>query len=186
MGFTTFEKESLKNLIRAEKEISPIRENEIPEDALNYLKNSDLLHTLKDYSLFPRKHFHRVNKSENIVIVKLFDQKMDAREEIDKIVSILTPTFRIQIDFGFLIINGSDPADQKLRMVFPQRSLAVNEKIHINSSRDVETLIKEFDGLDRFALMKKVFALHQNQSCFDKSGFRPYCLLNMVFFLSKI
>ena len=186
MGFTKFEKESLKLLIRPEEETNALRDNEISEEARNYLKSSDLLHNLHDYSLFPKKFFHRKNKAENVVLIKYFDQKMSIYDEIERIASILTPVYRIQIDFGFLIVNGSDPENQKLRFVFAQRSLALNKKIHINSSEDIETLLNEFKNLDRFQLMKNVFTLHQNQSCFDKSGFRPYCLLNVVFFLAKI
>ena len=186
MGFTVFEKEALKSLIRPEKEIELLRQTEIPADALLYLRNSDLLHTVCDYSLFPRKHFHRINRSENIVLVKFYDADMNIHKEIEKVVSILTPIFRIQIDFGFLIVDGKNPEDQSFRYVFPQRSLALNEKIYINCANDVQTLLQEFEGLDRFSLLKKLYGLHQTQSSFDKSGYRPYCLLNMVFFLSKI
>ena len=186
MGFTKFEKESLKLLLRSEEETEKLRDAEISDEAREYLKNSDLRYYLKDYSLFPKKFVHRVNKAENIIIIKFFNQNMDIHDELMKITSVLTPVYRIQVDCGFLIINGSDPEKEKLRIAFAQRSLALNDKIHINSSEDVEKLLDEFKTLDRYSLMKKVFALHQNQSCFEKSGYRPYCLLNLVFFLAKI
>ena len=186
MGFTLYEKESLRNLVRPESETSPLRDEEISNEALDYLKSSELLDNIHDYALFPKKFFHRVNKSENIVLIKYFDQKIDVHDEIMKITSILTPTYRIQIDFGFLIINGNNPEKQEFRYVFPQRSLHINSKIHINSDNDLKILLSEFQDLDRVSLMRKIFTMHQNQSCFDKSGYRPFCLLNMVFFLAKI
>ena len=186
MGFTHYEKESLKLLIRDEKETDPIRDAELPTEALEYLRTSDLLHNVHDYALFPKKFFHRVNKAENIVLIKFWDSKMNVYDEIEKVVSYLTPTFRIQIDFGFLIINGHTREKQEFRYVFPQRSLALNNKIHINNEKDFETLLNEFKNLETSELTKRVFNLHQNQSTFEKSGFRPYCLLNMVFFLAKI
>ena len=186
MGFTTFEKESLKLLIREQKETDPLRDAELPTDALEYLRNFDLLHNVHDYALFPRKHFHRVNKAENIVLIKFFDKEMDAFKQVQQVIEYLTPTFRIQIDFGFLIVGGQSPENQEFRYVFPQRSLALNNKIHINTDKDIDNLLEEFKNLDKSELMKRVFNLHQGQSSFDKSGFRPYCLLNMVFFLAKI
>ena len=54
MGFTKFEKESLKLLLRSEEETEKLRDSEISDEAQEYLKNSDLLYNLKDYSFkFP-------------------------------------------------------------------------------------------------------------------------------------
>ena len=186
MGFTQYEKESLRSLIRTPIETNPIRDKEIPPEIIKYLKSVDLLHHLHDYALFPLKHVHRVNKAENIIFGKFFNADLNVFDMLEEIVSFLTPTFRIQVDFGFIIKSGINPENLEYRYVFPQRSLKINTKMHINSLADIETFLNEFKNLNRNDLMQKTYEIHQNQSLFDKSGFQPYYLLNMVVFLAKI
>ena len=57
MGFTLYEKESLRNLVRPESETSPLRDEEISSEALDYLKTSELLDNIHDYALFPKKFY---------------------------------------------------------------------------------------------------------------------------------
>ena len=186
MGFTAYEKQCLKELIRPTSETSKLRDLEIPKEALDYLKSVDLTHHIHDFSLFPLKFFHRKNKAENIIIGKFVNSDMNIYEELENLTSFLTPTFRIQVDFGFLIKNGMNTDDSKFRFVFPQRSLAFNSKIHINNLDDIRTFLAEFKTISRSELTQRVFQIHQNQSCFDRSGYNPFYLINMSIFLAKI
>ena len=71
------------------------------------------------------------------------------------------------------------------RYVWPQRCLAVNKVTAINTEEDFHNLSNEFKKIDRHELTKIIGNNHMQQSCFDKSGFIPRCLLTCCFYLSK-
>ena len=186
MGFTSFEKNYISNFLRGFDDVEFLKNRDLPEEIQLFLKNKDLWHNLRDYSIVPKKYLHRLNKAENIVISKFYNAEMNIHDEVTKLLDTLTPTFRLQIDFGLIIISGETKETVEYQYVWPQRSLTFNKKIHINSLKDCEESLDEFKGVSRAELTRKIFNNHQNQAIFEKSGFRPLCLLNVAFFLAKI
>jgi hypothetical protein len=71
------------------------------------------------------------------------------------------------------------------RYVWAQRNLAFNEIQRIEHKQDMFDLINEVQSFSPTELMRKIYSIHQTQSCFDKSGYRPVRLLSTVFFMTK-
>ena len=90
-------------------------------------------------------------------------------------------TNQLKIDCSMII---EDLFGEK-RYVWPQRCLSINQQTVVNTSEDFKSLVKEFEVLDRHELTKRVANNHMQQSCFDKSGYLPRCLLSCCFYLSK-
>jgi hypothetical protein len=63
--------------------------------------------------------------------------------------------------------------------------LAFNKTQIIDGAEDIDNLIKEINSVNQEELVNEIFTKHQNQSCFDKSGYQPIGLLSTVIFLTK-
>ena len=179
MGFTDYEKMEMKNLFRSESE-DLVGEN-LPNDIFEYLKTNGLLRQVRDYGKFPAKYRFRPFKSENIVLNFFIDPDYNISQTLLDLSYILTPPFTIKIDCSFMMQD----SEGDLRYVWPQRNLALNSDHQIESMFEFDQLIDEFKNLDNYQTLRRVSEIHQNQSCFDKSGYRPLCLLTSAFFLSK-
>ena len=185
MGFTMYEKRALQTMIRSDEATAIIRELEIEDPVYEFLKTENLLRHIRDYGIFPSKYYHKINSAENIVLSKFFDSDFDISKFIEQLGKILTGPYRIQMDCS-IIIKQSQDSENKFRFVWAQRNLAFNTIKFIHGEKDLNNLLSELKISDRVELMRKVYSIHQNQSCFDKSGYVPVRLLTAVFFLSKI
>lgn len=179
MGFTEYEKLEMKNLFRSNSEM--LVEDTLPEDIFQYLQTNNLLRQVRDYGKFPAKYRFRPFKAENIVLTFFMDPDYDLNQTLMDLSYILTPPFSIKIDCAFMMQD----SEGDLRYVWPQRNLAINSDHQIESIREFDNLIDELKPLDHYQTLRKVSEIHQNQSCFDKSGYRPLCLLTAAFYLSK-
>ena len=61
----------------------------------------------------------------------------------------------------------------------------MNKKTHIRNGTDFDMLLAEFKGLNHYDLLQLAGEAHQNQSNFDKSGFRPLLPITVSFYISK-
>lgn len=179
MGFTEYEKMEMKNLFRSESE-NLVAET-LPQDIADYLTNNGLLRQVRDYGKFPAKYRFRPFKSENIVLNFFMDPDYNISQTLLDLSYILTPPFAIKIDCSFMMQD----SEGDFRYVWPQRNLAINSDQQIDSIYEFDQLIDQFKALDNYQILRKVSEIHQNQSCFDKSGYRPLCLLTSALFLSK-
>lgn len=179
MGFTEYEKLEMKNMFRADSE-NYVNEH-LPDDISSYLKNQGLFSQVRDYGKFPAKFRFRPFKAENVVLTFFMDPNFLIHEALMDLSYILTPPFKIKIDCAFMMQD----AEGDLRYVWPQRNLALNSDQQIDSTEEFDSLINEFKALDNYEILRRVSEIHQNQSCFDKSGYRPLCLLTTAFYLSK-
>lgn len=78
-----------------------------------------------------------------------------------------------------------EDTDNDLKFVWPQRNLAMNQTQNIDTPEDLRKLLEEIKNLEKSGLLQRVCEMHQNQSCFEKSGYRPLSLLTTALFLSK-
>ena len=184
MSFTSFEKKSLQKLIRTNKETEKLRKTDLDPNVYDFLKNENLLRHIRDHGIFPQKYRHKINYAENIILSKYFDNNFDIIEFIEKLGRVLTGPYHIQIDCAMIIKHGQD--ENIFRFVWAQRNLAFNTTKLIRDEIDLNTLISEIKSSDQAQFMKQIYSIHQNQSCFDRSGYLPLQLLSTVFFLSKI
>ena len=179
MGFTDYEKSEMRNLFRADSK--QLVEDTLPPDVSDYLKTNGLLNQVRDYGKFPAKYRFRPFKAENIVLTFFIDPNYNIFETLIDLSYILTPPFSIKIDCAFMMQD----SEGDLRYVWPQRNLALNSDHKIESIFEFDRLIDEFKNMNSYQLLRNVSEIHQNQSCFDKSGYRPLCLLTTAFYLSK-
>jgi hypothetical protein len=240
MGFTILEKHDLRKMIRSSDEAIALHKLEIESDIYVFLKQEKLLKQVSDYGIFPSK-YKTLNRAENIVISKFFDENFNIIEYITELAYALSLPYTLQIDCSMIIKcdkqdipedksslvisstsdkllesdTDSSSGDEytsseifdfeqelgftdktelqiaekdqesKFRYVWAQRNLCFNQTQRINSKEDMTNLLEELKSLSSVQLMRKIYELHQTQSCFDKSGFRPVRLLSTVFFLSK-
>ena len=57
--------------------------------------------------------------------------------------------------------------------------------MQIGSEKDFDELIDEFKGLQHYDLLQMTGENHLQQSCFDKSDFRPFMPLTASFYVTK-
>lgn len=185
MGFTVIEKNELKKLIRSKEITTEHHAHELDTSILEFMKNENLLNQIHDYGIFPKNVFRRFKYAENIVISKFMDIKFDLILFLKELGSILSPPYIITIDCSMIISNLG--AEDNFRFVWPQRNLAFNETKRIETDKNFIDLITELDCIKcPVETMMKVYHNHQNQACFDQSGYIPMTLLSTVFFISKI
>ena len=184
MGFTMFEKRSLQKFVRPDEETALLRKAELEYAVYEFLKTEGLLRQVRDYGIFPSRYYHKLNSAENIILSKFFDNSFNIYDFTKELGKKLTCPFRIQMDCA-LIIKHNEKIDD-FRFVWAQRSLAFNNQKFIRDKDDLESLLAEVKLQNNDQLMKRVYDIHQNQSIFEKSGYRPLRLISAVFFLSKI
>ena len=138
------------------------------------------------------KHEKTVSKKENIFKNHIILEK-DEFEPDDLDIDVL-PYDEIFSSTNFEITEAmkeinlpelKSNVEIQYRYVWAQRNLAFNNVQRIETQKSMDDLIKEVKGLEYSDLMRKVYEIHQSQSCFDKSGFRPVRLLSTVLFLTK-
>ena len=179
MGFSKFEREQMQNLFRDYSE-TLVKES-LPEEIFGFLKTQGLLRQVRDYGKFPSKFRFKPQKAENVVLTFVMDSEFSILNVLNELKFILTPPFSLKIDCAFLM----EDTDGDLKYVWPQRNLAVNKFQSIESADDLDELMGEIKEMEASGLMQKVCEIHQNQSCFDRSGYRPLSLLTTAIYLSK-
>ena len=183
MGFSEFEKKFMASLLVPEDKLHDERLEYFTTEEYEFLKENDLLRRVKDYGVFPSKFFHRVNKTENICLHKLFVKSFDFLSFVEELLSELTPPFTVLFDFSFLIRK---PLTKELRYCFAQRSTSVETTKVMKNDEDIDTLLEFFKGMTNHDYLMHSFENHKRQSNFDKSGFSASKLCCAVVFLSKI
>ena len=172
----------MRTLLVPEEKLQYEREQYFTSEELEFLKQKDLLRRSRDYAIFPAK-FHRIHRTENIVIHKLFVQSFDFYQFISELLSELTPPFSILCDCSFII---KKPVNDELRFVFSQRSTSFDTKRMITKDKDIDTVLDFFKNKSNFELLQHASDNHRRQACFDESGFNASKLVCACFFLSKI
>ena len=184
MGFTAFEKCELQLLIRSEESTSALRKKELEESVYLFLKNKGLLKQVRDYGIFPQRYYYKKDSAENIVLSKFYDRDFNLYSFIKDMGQKITVPYRMQMDCSFIIIDDNDKTNVKLKFAWAQRSLAFNQTKIIQDKVDLENMLTELE-LGRVELLRKVYFTHQNQSYYEKSGYRPLRLLSTYFCLKS-
>ena len=103
MGFTALEKAAMNKMLRNEDEIAVLREQDLPEEVLIFLRTKGLLNQVRDYGRFPSKWRHKITAAENIEIVKLYNVDFDPMDVLEKLGDTMTPPYRIQMDCSMIL-----------------------------------------------------------------------------------
>ena len=127
MGFKNFEKTQLLELLRDPKVVNSMREADLPEDIMNFLKNDGLLKQIRDYAIIPLGVRTRKGKPENIIFTWFMNTNFDFVDTLRNIGEILTPPFRILVDFSMIIQD----KEENLRYNWAQRNLNCNTTTNI-------------------------------------------------------
>ena len=131
---------------------------------------------------FPSR-LHRTNRSENVVLHKLFVPSFDFYDFLNELLSELTPPFNVIIDCSFLI---KKPINDEYRYVFAQRSTSFEIVRVIKNDSDIEKVLAFFKNKTNFELLNCASDNHRRQSAYDESGFNATKLVCACLFLSKI
>ena len=179
MGFTEAERIGMLELFRPYSE--KLVQVTLPDEILAFLTTQDLLNRVRDYGKFPSKFRFKPGKTENIVLTFFMDSTFKIHEKLKELKFILSPQFTIKIDCAFMMKD----TDGDLKYVWPQRNLAINSTQEIKNDEDYDELVDEMRELSTVEILHKVCEIHQNQSCFEKSGYRPIGLLTTAFYIAK-
>ena len=79
MGFSVFEKASLKSVV-ADDGSSPV--DHFPAGIAEFIKNQNLGNQISNYGRFPRRK-NRVTAAENIELTRVFDQSFSVSETVE-------------------------------------------------------------------------------------------------------
>ena len=179
MGFTNAERIGMTELFREYSE--KLVQVTLPDEILSYLTTQGLLNRVRDYGKFPSKFRFKPGKNENIVLTFFMDSTFKIHEKLKELKYVVSPKFNIKIDCAFLMVDN----DGDLKYVWPQRNLAINSVQEIINDDDFDDLIDEMREMTNVDILHNVCEIHQNQSCFEKSGYRPIGLLTTAFYLAK-
>ena len=173
----------MSSLLVSEEKLEEERLEIFTTEEYEFLKTHDYLRRVRDYAVFPSKYFHRVNKTENVCLHKIFVESFNLYDFLTELVSELTPPFTILLDCSFLIRK---PLTEEIRFVFAQRSTSFETVKMIKNDNDTNELLTFFKGMTNHDLLMHAFENHKRQSNFDKSGMNAMKLCCAVVFLSKI
>ena len=102
MGFSALEKASLAKLIRNPDVVQQMQSH-LSEEIRSFLLQNDLMKCISDRKYFPVSWRHKQKNSENISVHWFMDGTMDIYEMLESILDIISPDYRILIDFGFVM-----------------------------------------------------------------------------------
>ncbi len=182
MGFSDYEKAFMRSLLVPENKLESERDEYFTQKEIQFLKKQDLLRRCKDYGVFPLS-FHKIHKTENVVLHKLFLDSFNFYDFLTELLSELTPPFCVLIDASFLI---KKPITEEFRFVFGQRSTSFEIQRVINNDSDIDNVLSYFKHKSNSELLMESADNHRRQACFDESGFNPLKLVCAVLFMSKI
>ena len=188
MGFSEFEKKFMRSLLETDEIITPQRDAILNESVKNFLEKDKHINRVRDYGIFPF-FLHKKHRSENVILSKFLTQSFSLYEFIFLLLEEISMPFTLMIDFTMIIKNPlttSNEINVDYRFVFPQRSTSFEITRKIYTEKDINSLLNYLKPLSYNDLLSICYHNHKNQSCFDKSGYVPYCLLTAVIFLSKI
>ena len=172
----------MTSLLVAEEKLESEREQYFTVEEMKFLREKDLLRRCRDYAIFPSR-LHRVNRSENIVLHKLFLPSFDFYEFLTELLSELTPPFHLLVDCSFII---KKPINDEHRFVFAQRSTSFETIRVINNDSDIDKVLAFFKTKTNVELLNHASDNHQHQACYQESGFNAVKLVCACLFLSKI
>ena len=187
MGFSIIEKQVILEQLQPLTVVETIRDQELVGDFREYLQNQNYLRNIRDYAIIP-KGKNRINKSENITVVKYYARNLDFAKYVDNICSYMTLPFEIKIDFNFSAIKPTEEDDliSKYRYIWAQRSTSFDVIQKLETPSDVDELLTILRTMSYTDLLSTTYINHMNQSSFDRSGYNPHILISSVLFLSKL
>ena len=92
MGFTHFEKEEFRDLMRDFDKIQNLLDTLYPVDVIEFLRSQGLLKQTRDYCIMSKKSKH--GEAKNIVVTYLIDPETSLKKILEDWQSFLSPPVR--------------------------------------------------------------------------------------------
>ena len=156
-------------------------------DVYDHLKRNRNLNTIIDRMIF-REH-NPAKPYDAAVITKFLTPAFDVGKAIEELVESISNRFLIYIDFHFLMLappKSKDPEDDdEFNFQSGSKASSVNATFKIDSAKDCDDLIGEFQDQSDAEILNMVCQHHIDMFEYHGSGLRPYMLLSVVIHLQK-
>ena len=147
-----------------------------------FLKRTKKINLLMDYVLFPmgKKTY------ENIIVQKFITPEFKLKDFIERIVLSITGFVEVRVAFSMLTQKDNiNESEEKLRYIWAQRCLCINDTTKIESITDFTKLQDELVNLSYSQMLNKQFVKTCELCDMQKSGIIPRRLLSVVVHLTK-
>jgi hypothetical protein len=193
MPFLPFERIDLKAIVKENSYATlPLNETE-----MEFFEDLDNLRQLQTKLVINPPKIGRVVETANLIF--LINEDFEFERIMEQVVSMITPPYRILVDFSFLLENYhvEDPSHRysplklyiykyfRYRFVWSQMSTAL--PIEPNLIRDKNSKMEFLENLPIWSeLPRQVERAHQNQSNFQVSGYNMTKILTCSLYITKM
>jgi hypothetical protein len=157
---------------------------DLEKDEMMFFEEINNLRQLRSYLIISPPKPNRI--IETAVLVFLLGEKFNLKEIITEIFEFLAPSFRILIDFSFLLEKlETEDEEARFRYSWPQMSTSLPLDVSmIKDEISMEKFLNELPNAS--AIPDLVSRAHANQSQYQSSGYQLRKLLTCNIYLTKL
>ena len=180
MPFNAAERFELSEILKRFGSLKPT----YTEKELEFFKEKELMRQLRTYLIISPPKAKRIVESATLIF--LIDENFVLSEIIEELFQFISPSFRILIDFSFLLENVNvEDESARFRFAWDQRSTSLPLETNlIKDEESMEMFLSELPPLSEIPDL--VSRSHQNQSQFNSSGYQLRKLLTCAIYLTKL
>ena len=156
----------------------------LDEEEIDFFKRTERIGQLHSRLIIPPLKPGRIVETAHLRL--LINKDFDLDSLIEDIFDVISPVFRIKIDFGFLMENilTEDP-ESRYRFHWPQISTGL--PIEPNLIKDKSSKKAFLENIPNWSEIPQMVEIeHENQSSFRKSGYNLTKLLTCSVYLTKM
>ncbi|CAG5083743.1 Oidioi.mRNA.OKI2018_I69.PAR.g10449.t1.cds [Oikopleura dioica] len=156
----------------------------LAEEELDFFRQTERVGQLHNRLIIPPPKPGRIVETAHLRL--LLNKNFDLNSLIEDIFDVISPVFRIKIDFGFLMENilTEDP-DSRYRFHWPQISTGLPIEPHLIKDKfSKKAFLENIPSWSEIPQMVEIE--HENQSSFRKSGFNLTKLLTCSVYVTKM
>jgi len=156
----------------------------LEKDEMSFFEEMNNLRQLRSYLIISPPKPNRI--IETAVLVFLLGEKFNLEEIIIEIFEFLAPTFRILVDFSFLL-EKLETEDEEARLRYSWAQMSTSLPLEVSMIKDEISMEKFLNELPNpSAIPDLVSRSHANQSQFQTSGYQLRKILTCNIYLTKL
>ena len=182
MSFTPAERQHIREVMGNEIRADELRDY-LPEHVYNFLVSKNNLRTIQDRIIIVNKNKFR--PFDSVTITKFLNNDTNPAKLIENLLSKISPSFLVFIDFHFLYIAKKQTDEPNLKFQGASKTSAFNSNVKITDTKHFYSLLGEFKNKTFADMLSLVSSHHTEMYEYQDSGLRPYCLLSLVVHIQK-
>ena len=180
MPFSRYEITHFEKFIRSDDDCVNLAQHYLDKDDYEFLRTMGMLHLVNDRLHVPKTR----HKHNSITITKLLTPDIAISDFIDDVCKPLSRQYEIKIDCGFIVVK-NDLEEVDKQYSWPQRSTNINPTTKIFTPADKINLRQFLKHLTPNDYLNISFLKKSEYCLFEKSGYRPHCLLTLTLYITK-